>query len=101
MDGGYQGRTFSARELRQQDQDREAEHAANEEGFIAHSYAEQVLALLDRHTGDWGSDPEIVASIGSRLAGMKIEIEALLGQPKRAIWRDGVLVGLVAKEARQ
>ena len=88
-------RTFTAAELREQREYDDARNAAAEEGAIAFGHAEQVCAMLDRHAGDWGADPDMIADLGRRLEALHGEIVATLGQPKRAVYRDGVLVALM------
>ena len=55
--------------------------AADAAMAAAHAAAERVAALLDRHDGDAGDDPEAVRAIADRLTALEREILDQLGEP--------------------
>lgn len=88
-------RTFSRAELRAQREYADACEAANEEGALAQVGADKLCALLDRHAGDWGDDPDWCGELVIEINGLIRRVEARLGKPRRGVYRDGVLVALV------
>lgn len=55
--------------------------AADAAMAAAHAAAERVAALLDRHDGDAGDDPEAVRAIADRLTALEREIFEEWGEP--------------------
>lgn len=52
------------------------------EGSAAFRTTEDLYALLDRHSDDWGDDSDALADIASRLRTLFDEARALLGEPR-------------------
>lgn len=58
-----------------------AEDEADEAGAALFAEAEQLAALTDRFSGDWGSDADMLRNLTERAAALNAEIFAALGKP--------------------
>ena len=88
-------RNFSPAQIRADRAAREAAEAATAEGWLCFAVAENLAIVLDRHPGDWGTDPEALAGLHARITAALDEATALLGTPARGIFsRSGELVAL-------
>lgn len=64
---------------------------ANDEGPRAFSAAEDLAAVLDRYTGDWGDQPDALADLTARIMGLREEAVALLGLPRKRTKTGGLV----------
>lgn len=66
------------------------EDRAEEAGAAAFSAAEDLCAVLDRLSGDWGDQPDAIADLTARIADLHAEAVALLGLPRRRTRSGGI-----------
>ena len=90
-------RSLPLSELRALQRARESREAANEAGVLTFAKAERLANALDRHSGDWGTDPDRITDIGDRIERITTEVVEFLGEPATAIWQRGDIIALVRR----
>lgn len=81
-DGGYVGQSRRAAST--------AQDRADAECICAFAACEDLAALLDRHPGTSGDDPEAIGTLTARIHALVVEARALLGE-KPTITRNAIV----------
>lgn len=83
-------RTLSPAAIAQDRTERRLRDAADAECACAYAAADKLAALLDRHDGTAGNDPDALGNLTARIEALLAEARALLGE-KPTITRNAIV----------